>query len=348
MRNLVVLAMCLIVAFGSLAFPARGLAQPIDVDSIREHLRQQWESIESIEWTLDEYLERLDGVAPPTPRRLHAAMSRSKGGLSLFKAEDPVEGHAAVLEHILEDGKNRYTYFYIHNNRNVISELDIRALETIDEGLSISVGNSVSWLTMPREKPLHLHMTSEARAREIEEDGRKLIEVEFPSKGNTLRFLLDPERDWSAVSLEFLDADRTKWKVTKFQRDNDRWFASEGVHTGEIMGVFQEWKFTVTNLKINRPIAPETFQKARLPSGARVVDQVKHTQRIWNGTNKTRSEFLSRYSPKQEPPAAPTVVPPPIRASRDPDGDPWFYAPGALACTLLALAGLLRLRRTRT
>ena len=347
MRNRAALANRLAIVLGLLSACAdRGLAQSIDVDSIREHLRQQWESIESIQWTLDEYMERIDGVALPTPAHLRYEMSRSKGGLSLYKNENAAKGHESILEHIFENGKKRYRYLYLRDYPGVIHELDISAQQTIDEGLSDIPQNSITWLTTPSGKPLYMHMTSEARAQEIDEDGRKLIEVVFPIKGSTLRCLLDPERDWSAVSVEFQDSERTRWKVTEFQRDNGRWFASEGIHAGMIMGRFQEWKFTVSNLKINRPIAPETYEQARLPSGALVVDRIKNTKHVWNGTKKTRDEFLGRH-PSKEKLSAPTVVPPPIRASRDPDGDAWFYAPAALACALLALTGILKLRRGR-
>ena len=345
MRNRVFLATGLIVAFGSLAYPVCGVAQPIDIESIREHLRQQWESIESIEWTLDECLVRNDGVALPSPACIRFEMSRSKGGLSFYKSENTVEGHESVVFHMLEDGKRRYTYTHLNDYPGVIHELDITAQQTFDEGLDDIPQNSITWLTTPSGQPLYMHMTSEARAQEIDEDGRKLIEVVFPSRGSTLRCLLDPERDWSAVSMEFQDAERTKWEVTKFQRDNGRWFASEGLFTGKILAKFQEYTFKVSNLKINRPVAPGTYDQARLPSGALVVDRIKNTKRVWNGTNKTRNEFLSRYPSKRKPPSA----------DRNPSADPGLARSGRLCLVLcarsarlrefLALAGILKLRR---
>lgn len=346
MRSQVSLATGLIVAFGSLAYPVCGTAQPIDIDSIREHLRQQWESIESIEWVLDEYLEREDGVALPVPGHLHYELSRSKGGLSYYKIENAAKGHERVLSHVLEDGKKRYNYVHLHDYPGVIHELDISTQQTIDEGLDDVPQNSITWLTTPGKKPLYLHMTNEARAQEIDEDGRKLIEVILPYKGSELRCVLDTERDWSVVSIEVLNGDRIKWSITKFQRDNGRWFASEGVHTGKIVGRYQEWTFKVTNPKINRPVAPGTYDQARLPSGALVVDRVKNTRRVWNGTNKTRTEFLARYPSKSPKPAA-LAAANSIEASQEPEEGIWSYAPMALACMFLGLAGILKLGRRR-
>jgi len=340
-RAVVRLAWC-----AALLGASRASAQAPSAQELAEVLRGRWDSIRTLEYTCEEHLVAVDG-APAEPRaHFRYDMSHQHGGLTSYSAVSVSHGGPSrTITRLVEDGKRRYGYNFLHPEEgDVLDSVTIRRQEGVDSGLADTTMMSVMWLTTPGGRPLHEHAGRATGIGWVEADGRRQLEMIFPHEGSRLRGLLDPEHDWLASSMEFLGDEPTSWRVETFRRDGDRWFPGEGRFTSAVPGNVAESRFTVTDLKINRPIPASRFAPLALPRGASIDDTTKGTRRVSQGNAATRLEFLEEHGSRAprveaEGPRDPVVVEP------EPEGRNWGLVLASASAVLLAIGGLLRVVR---
>ncbi|AMV40617.1 hypothetical protein [Planctomyces sp. SH-PL62] len=332
------------------AAPQTCRAEIPSIPELRSILKSQWDSIATVEHTCHEYMPDPERPGKFKPAYFVYETSRSKGGLTSYRVASILSDARRVeIARLIEDGNKRHDYKFFDRHPDVMSTVKISRQPSIDGALENTTNSPIAWLTTPGSKPIHEHFTDSIKLASVEDGDAKCIEATFPiNKYSSVRCLLDPDHDWLAKRVELLNDDGMKWVVTKFQRDNGRWFPEEGTWTALVAGRPTEMHFVVSNLKINRDIPPSRFKPLAITKDAWVTDVISDKQYIWQGTLASRRqlEVRSTTTPGTDRvPEGPSRNADSLVASADPAGIQlgWMTAAGSLG--ILLVAGLLKVAR---
>lgn len=256
-------------------------AQSPDRARLRETLKALWDGIETLEFESDQTFPDLaDGPPKPTSpfpdlRSTFRYQMPNRFAFSSYFTRPKVD-KPSLLDYRY-DGQRLHRIVRAGDDMGSPIDQVIIDKQVGGPGEYTGILNHALIAWMPGSKPAYAQLDDGARLEFVAdgERGEQTWLVGTDRNVRQFRAELDPEHDWLPRRVEFVDG-HTRLDVTKFGRDNGRWFPVEGKgtrrHTAE--GAEDErTEFRVTLLKINRPLPDGCFAVPPLPKGARVVDQ---------------------------------------------------------------------------
>jgi len=282
-----------------------------DAESIRNALKQSWESLQSIQFRADAYGIDTEGRRT-TKYALRVDFAHAKGGRWAI-AERSTQGEIVVqlASDIREDGKKQRVITAFPGGDEAISTLVIRPQTDNDRTYSAGM-DEILWLWLPGGKPPIAHLDAGGKLEVTKVDGKVRAVIHSTHKETPIEIELDPEHDWlpSRVTVK----DFLEYKATKFRLDNGRWFYDEGrqrklhgplsgAEAGEIVAEPEGTTyrgFVVKSLGINRPIDTATFAAPRLEAGVLVQDETTGTRIVIGGASALEAR-VQIYAPKPSP-----------------------------------------------
>jgi hypothetical protein len=340
----------------ALTMVGRGIAAPEDVpdvESIRQELKQSWESLQSIQFRADEYGIDAEGHRT-TEYAIRVDFAHAKGGRWAYasrstRGEDVKE----LAADFREDGKTQRTISAFPGHPEMINNIVVRSQADDDKTYSGGM-QEILWLWLPGGKPPIAHLDAGGRLEVTKVDGKVHAVIHSTHKGSPIQIELDPDHDWLPRRVTFDEFQEFEAKT--FRRDNGRWFYEEGrqrKHHGSLTGpeageIVATPKgdtrrgFVVTSLSINRPIDTATFAAPKGGVGVLIQDETTGKDDILGGTSAYRDRVL-KYGPKPATKGSAS----PVTASIDPPGDPWGRSILVASAAAMVTAGFLVIRRSR-
>jgi RNA polymerase sigma factor (sigma-70 family) len=270
--------------------PAVGAPAPLpDRATVRNALKAWWVGIETLEFRdlscdLDKGGRPVQGGRHPF---VGVVLGRGDRRAVMHGTIEP-DGRVRVAQEKRDNGR---TQFYLMSNAKTpdkITNATVKDQTNIRDSYHDEMG-TVLWMLTPwtikrfDARPLYLHLDAGAKL-EVGRgpDGKPsvMMILEYGSQ----RYELDPDHDFlpKRVTGSLYDT-----SVTKFAKDNGRWFPVEGLVTHKARPTPKEsaGAFVVTGLRINRPIPDSRFemppgmddvQVLDLSRGGRGVRPVEH------------------------------------------------------------------------
>jgi RNA polymerase sigma factor (sigma-70 family) len=251
-----------------------------DAAIVRKALKEWWDGIKTLEFR--DVTCNIYGDSLPILEGEHRLVEVVLG-----------EGNKRSVTHgtLLNDGKvrvvqekrdNGTTQFYLLSNAenpDRITSVTITDQRNTRDKYHDEMG-TLLWLLTPSTSglggacmPLHLHIDNPDTVSKIEigrdANGKPTVGM-FLSYGSQ-RYELDPDHDYLPRRVTGTINDIN---VTKFARQNGRWFPVEGVVTHRLAaGEVVREAFVVQGLKINQPIPDSRFEMPVDSDGIRVLDR---------------------------------------------------------------------------
>lgn len=280
-------------------------AEQLDKSKILENVRLLESSRESVEFTCDELrLNDSGNIAEGISFARYKFWAASGGRRALIATTVYPDGRYEVLHNFREDGRVRCDILTFKDEPKSIKSINIKN-QTNTELSYTGMMFSAMWLLNPGGVPLHSLLNGPATLEEAGEDGKRVIVLNavHPKKGGRLLCMLDSEHDWLPREVvRGLPPKGLSWKVDKFQRDNGRWFPSEGRFTAHTPDKPIDLRFRITNLKINRPIPPSVFTVPAITEGVMVQDD-RTGESFFQGGPRAQKALYDRHGMTRKKPA---------------------------------------------
>ncbi len=315
-------------------------AGSLDRQSLHDELKQLWDSLSTLEFRSESY--EIDSRGrPDRTKTFISEYAVAPGGRLAVKVYFGGNGQAPKLvQDARYDGTHRIDVQTLPDEPKTVDM--VRVTNRSDrEHLFDGHMNEVLWLFAPDGKPVDTYIKDDAEidVRPGPDGGENVVVACDIPRGRTLRFELAPDHDYLPRRVE-LRAEGVEhiYEVTRFGRDNGRWFPVEGTKlTRDGQGVKRR-RFEVDGLRINRTIAASTFTMPRkLEDGAVILDRTSlHRSRVVGGPD-ARIEFVERHPAS----FAEEAEGEPIVASRSPARFPTALVLGSVSLGALVLAAII-------
>lgn len=337
---------CAVLCLVGVRGAAAAEVAPADREKIRAQLKLLWDSWETIEFGCENYELDADGRSDRREGFIRYDFVLGSAGrrVQIETAVRP-EGEERMSESH-DDGRRVYCISYFPRHPSVIDRVDIVSSKSAPDTFSgVLVGPL--WAFMPERRPLYVHLDAGAKLESAHgADGKELFRLHIqPQRGPTVHCELDPDHDWLARRVE-VPRDSTVVTVTRFRRENGRWFPAEVTESNVRDGERQRTGYTVTDLRINRPVPISTFGPPQLPAGVMIVDHTQSAAGIasYQGGKAAREQLERKYA--QDP--RESVIPRrPIVASPTPSLLPISAMVAIASLAIIGLAVWLRRRHSR-
>ncbi|GIW86191.1 MAG: hypothetical protein KatS3mg108_0515 [Isosphaeraceae bacterium] len=313
------------------------LAQTVDRDALRSELKLLWDSLSSLEFHCEDVSLAADGEIDRSVGSNHFDFAWTSAGNRSLKiwAVKP-SNEMKLIGWETRDSHRSYSINTFHDDLEAISQVFIDALPPPgdpDRGATVSP----LWMLMPQGIPLYQHLDRGPSVK-LELVNGKCV-VELTGKRN-IRLTLDPEHDWLASRVEF--ASGSSLTVRRFGRDNGRWFPVEILLDDPNAEQYPQSLSLVTELRINRPIAPSKLTLPELPDGVYVEDRIAGHS-AFRGGAEARERLESRHT---APVRTDVRSERPVVAASSPSGLPWPGIVASVSLALIGAGGLLAWRRS--
>ena len=327
-----------------------------DAESIRSALKQSWDSLQTIQFQVDEYA--IDARGRRThPNCIRTDFAHAKGGRWASSANamrgDIVEQFVADIR---ENGKKRSSTSTFQGHPKAVQSILVQS-QSDDDRVYSSGMTSLLWLWIPGGKPPIAHLDAGGTLEIKRVDGKVRASIRSTHQGGPIVIELDADHDWlpSRVSVA---GDALIYEASSFRRDNGRWFYEQGTdlrnhgpvtgpEAGEIVpGIPGETRegFLVKSLSINRPLNSATFEAPRAGPGVVIWDETTGQDSVTGGQAALHA-LQRKYG--EAPATEPDANAKPIKADVDPPGDSWSTPILIAAAAALLTAGALIVRNTR-
>ena len=244
--------------------------------TVRDALKGWWDGIETLEFRDVSCDTDPDGRPVMAGRRqfVEVALGRDNRRVVVHGLLD-AEGRVGIAQEKRENGRSQ---FYLLGDTKVPVRFHDATFRDQENTRDVFVGETgtLIWLLTPMGdgvkgcRPLHLHIDSGARlevGRDFNDRPTVTLIVEH---GTIHRYELDPDHGYLPRRMSGAFQDVT---VTRFARDNGRWFPVEGLLTHHQPGMAdRKGAFVVTGLAINRPIADARFELPPNLDDTQVID----------------------------------------------------------------------------
>jgi hypothetical protein len=310
-----------------------------DRSTVLSALEGMWKSLESFEFRCEQFVADAQYKVDLTkPKNLWDFSYQSGGRWALKWTTVYPDGREVINEDQRFDGREHRLVMHVPNEPNVVDEVRTRNQEG---GKDFYPGPmfDLLWVVIPGQQPLYTRLTVDSPLAPTEvtgDQGYPVVRFPFRFKTNIASCRLDPQKDW--LPTEVLVGGGSNIKVTKFTRDNGRWFPAEGRTEKNIRGQIERSLFIVTQLHINRTVQPGVFQSPPLQEGAMKSD-LRTNKGEAIGGRQARQDFVRKHF-KTAPPPVP--LSPGNVASRNSRRFPWALLVGGLALGILVIALVFR------
>jgi hypothetical protein len=257
-------------------------------------LVRAWESLDTLEFRCEEYEVDSGGLRADDRPTMVTDIARASGGRSSFRLTSVrPDGTRTIVADTRQDGKREYQLVRLPDHPDVVNALLIKNQQGGDDAYD-GIMNAALWLLMPGGKPIHAYARDgESVGTAPAASGVPAVIVRFRHDGHEVRCELNPQRDWLPSKIEMPEQ---KWSVvvTKYFRDNGRWFPEEGFQTGLPLPGGNRRVFRILNLRINRPVADDAFGKPRVNEGVMIADEARGRSEPV-GASEARKRFLAKF-----------------------------------------------------
>ncbi len=265
----------------ALTFMTLGVGSPVHGDvpdraALRKMLEPLWDSINTLDLECETYALDTDGVRVPNRTIQSLRLIRASGArMALTHATVKSDGDRRIFEAFREDGRRRYVMQYIEGHAQWLSQVGVQS-QTNDDRQYQGSFNCILWLLMPGGRPAFDHLGPESMLENLHREGKPRLVINTVHRSMKLRIFLDPEHDYlaSRVELEPQGQPLIFWDVSRFDRDNGRWYPAEGTYLQATEATPLLAGFKVTRCSINRPVEDSLFEMPPLPDGAFLNDEV--------------------------------------------------------------------------
>ncbi len=294
-----------------LGFPVSVQADRPDRRVVRDRLKLLWDSLASIEIRCEEYVADARGERDLS--RSHRANHFCHKKENLWFCDLQVVSPAGIrtpIDQIRQDGLKRYQVLMFKDFPDEISAINIS--KQVSTPLDYADPKfSALWLFLPGGKPPYLYLDQGAKMTDAKGHGPSCVAIDAVHQNHRLLLILDGDHDWLPRRVESTHVDGVHvHEVTRFTRDNGRWFPAEGYFTHPMAKGPVRLDFVVTQIRINRDLDQSLFRLPVLPPGVRIFDINK--QFSFQGGEQAYLNRQSRYRIKPQgknPPRDNTVNP---------------------------------------
>lgn len=357
-RNVPIRPLFGIILWTTLLIPTvqiKGSAAPPDRETVRQTLKQMWDSLATIElreesYPCDEQLQ-LD-LSRGYSQREYAFATEGRRAC-LTKGIYPETKSEKIVSDVRCDGKKRYLISYFEDGSGTVKSVVISTSDETHENAPTMPVLSMSFVS-PFGKPIYRYLDDPATTLENgqAEDGKEIVVLTTQVRGFPVWMELDPAHDWLVLRMKMGDV--AEWKVLRFDRDQGRWFPIDGVASNGKGEKRSMSKFVVSNLKINQPIPQSKFIPPSLPKGAFVGDMATGEAQIHGGSREDLNELVREHAPADaqmrrrdqtsgaEKGESPGET---ITASVEPERHPWGLYMAILSLAMIVLAVGIRYTR---
>lgn len=267
--------LALTCALTAVSGAARG-DEPITPDSARRAVLLAWRSITSLDFAFDYTKATPDGKLDPARIPLHHDVAYRADATWSDEERSHYSGGGWLHQRSVQaDGKD-YILRWDRETGLHPQSLIIRAHSGSPYELR-PTAHPLSMLLCPGQIPVANHIEAGAPV-EIEGGAGGLREVIVRTKlrRTPLKITLDPEHDWLAKEVAYGDPPFSVVKVTRFARDNGRWFPVEGLYDrAEAEGKRLLLAFAVSRFRINE-VSAKPIKPPKPSEGLMIEDTIKH------------------------------------------------------------------------
>lgn len=278
-----------------------------DREAVRENASLWWESLSTLEFRCDEAAPGAGGTIDSTkPFTRHEYRSAPGGCRAITSSARFPDGKIVVTKKFREDGKIRCDILPFSADSNSISSITVRNQRNTGEEYH-DVMFSTMWLIMPGGRPVHSLIDAGATVSPRGSEDELLVDVvaKHPKTGRPLLCTLDPGHDWLPKEVTSgTGRSQHRWSVETFRRDNGRWFPATGRFTATTPKGIQDYRFEVSEVRINRPLDRASFAMPVLPDGVLILDQRTGTNSVKGGPEaerRLRSRFVAATTRSADP-----------------------------------------------
>jgi hypothetical protein len=314
-------------------------ASPPDRESLRRISKELWDSLDTFAFRSEDYPVNTQGQPDRTRGYNRFDFTMASGGRRAMIATGVLPDGIVSIENMREDGRRTYRVMPFEDHPDAIERLIItNQVDTEDHYQGMMT--MALWFLMPAGRPLYAHFDAGATL-EIGQDDEHRDQVVLIIKDGErpVRCVLDSGHDWLPNRIILGDGVE-EFQATSYARDNGRWFPEKILNTARSRGREEVTGCTVTNLRINRPVAATTFAPPALPKGAVVVDRIEGRSEPVGGL----AAFKAHRQKHGEPTSSSTTERP-LVAPQSHNSTPWSLII-ALGSTLVLIVALtIRIRR---
>ncbi len=268
-----------------------GLARADNPDQERIHaqVKAYWDSIETLEASGEEFILDSDGrrVFPPGSTSVAIWLAYGSGGRYAFQRRSRgKDGSVAELHQFREDGRTFYGLVSTPEEPDVIDDVVIRNQVDLpgeyDNTMCLAL-----WAWMPGGKPVHKWIEEGGSVTREQVGGREQFTLTATRRGNRLRCVLDPGRNWLPAQVELEGV--FVCKTTSFERSAGHWFPSEIVWAQEAAslppGSNTHSAFKLSQVSVNSPTTSTVFRMPPITDGTLVRDERNWSSYIKGGND---------------------------------------------------------------
>lgn len=308
----------------------------LDPSTVKAQVKLMWDSLASMEIVSEESVASADGRIDRTKSIHIYKIKYSSDGRWASEMDSPSAGGRRFHVARFQGGGRLHEVAYDGDRMTIIREAYLDA----DAGRYQGMPGILMTLLMPGDKSVLDHLEAGATLEiEVGPRGERSVILATKYRGHPLRMTLDPDHDWLVSSVHLGSGRGVTCRVTRFDRDNGRWYPAEGVQErpdGPATNSPTLRAFAATTFRVNRPIPDAAFASPKPQEGTNIQDDIKKKITLYTerpGVN--RPTMPPDPSPSR---GAPLVAGP--RPSRAP-----FYVGLGAASALLLIWAVIRHRR---
>jgi hypothetical protein len=252
------------------------MAKDIDLQNVRETLKQTWDAVENVSIHGEEFLCDDGGRRDDRPGLSTSEFDViiASGGRRFQRVvEITARGERRVRTDIRQDGKKvrdlQYFDDLTQSPKNLVIQFQKDSHDNYRGSMVIATN-----LWAPLGRPLHSYLVDGGRLESARgEGGRETVSL-IPAKPyQNIRIELDADHGWLAK--KFVVGQDMEIVATRFSRDNGIWFPVEGyiTHLKAAKNLARQEGFRVTGLRVNRQLSDFAFAAPPLPPGVFVADE---------------------------------------------------------------------------
>jgi hypothetical protein len=323
-----------------------------DLLRLKEDLKIIWGAIDSVEYTATSHQVDAVGLPDNSGLRLKEYRAVASGGKSALRLSVIQDDHQEkIVQDTRMDGRKEYYCFYLSKgsdkNQNVMKSIRV----TNQKSASVESLEDATWVVFPGGKRVD-ELTNTSINTRIVADGRdrRAILTNRLDQDRTLICELDSAHDWLPIKVTLTAfGESCSYEVTRFFRNDGRWFPREGTKVYRKDGVPAQRIFEIHRVNINGELPADTFGlPAKIESGVTILDETAKGKptRIVGGMS-ARDAFFERHHVTSKSPKKSSS--PPLHASTTPEQAPWALILGIMSVvSLMGALGLGWTHRTRS